>query len=60
MVPTQCMTSKNPSRIGSALNARREATAKFLRQLRRDLLAQETGDLLGLDTEKMACQESSS
>jgi hypothetical protein len=34
-----------------ALDARREAAAEFLRQLRRDLLAQETGDLLGLDRE---------
>ncbi|MBK8580230.1 MAG: hypothetical protein IPN78_19165 [Candidatus Accumulibacter sp.] len=34
-----------------ALDTRREAAAEFLRQLRRDLLAQETGDLLGLDRE---------
>ena len=34
-----------------ALDARREAAAEFLRQLRRDPLAQEAGDLLSLDRE---------
>ena len=35
----------------SALDARREAAAEFLRQLRCDLLAQEVGDLVCLDRE---------